>query len=93
MPRRFTLVAFDEEPSVQKSSKGTLRLVCRLEGGGKLAIWGDDDSRLNIDAVLCAGLPCTVECERTRQPQPWAAREPLGHTYWIPQGSTLRVLE
>ena len=88
----FTLSAFDEsEPRVRKGPTGRLRRVCRIEGGGKLAIWGDDDSSHNIDAVLHAGLPCTVECECTNQLPQWARG--YGHTYWVRQGSTLQVQE
>ena len=61
-----------------------------IEGGGKLVIWGRDDSRLNIDAVLSAGVPCTVECEY-RPPAP-AQAEKFGHTHWVPAGARLRLI-
>ena len=59
-----------------------------MEGGGKLAVWGNPRSRLNIDAVLLAGMPCDVECD-VIPPQGWAIT--YGHSYWVPEGNTLIV--
>ena len=85
--KRFKLVGLDE--GGVRSSNDNLRLVCLIEGGGKLAIWGQTGSRANIDAVLNAGTPCDLECECIL-PERWAAR--YGHSHWVPQGNTLRVL-
>ena len=82
----FRLVEFDEGGEV--SGKGTKRLVCNIEGGGKLAIWGEERNRRNIDAVLAAGLPCVVRCASV-EPKPWAKEH--GHTHWVPQHVRLDV--
>ena len=80
----FYLVGYDEGDSQDtEGAKGVRRLVCNIEGGGKLAIWGRERNRANLDAVLAAGLPCVVRCA-TVEPQPWAA-EKYGHTHWVPQ--------
>ena len=90
MTGTFTLIAFDEdEPRVRKGPTGELRVVCRTGKGGKIAIWGSDDSRRNIDAVLMAGLPCTIECGYTESLPRWATK--YGHTQWVEQHSHLRV--
>ena len=66
------------------------RLVCHIQSGGKLAFWGKEGARKNIDAVLAAGLPCTAECE-WREPNPIQA-ERFGHTQWVRQDFDLKVI-
>jgi hypothetical protein len=85
----FRLIALDEGGVRQSRENDNLRLVCLIEGGGKLAVWGRDESRDNIDKVRSAGMPCAVECECIA-PEQWAVK--YGHTYWVPQGASLRVL-
>lgn len=85
----FRLIAFDEGGVAGPSEN--LRLVCESEGGGKVAIWGRDGSRHNIDVVLDAGVPCTVECDYTTQIPQWA-RE-FGHTQWVSQNSSVQIVE
>ena len=77
----FYLVGFDEGGE-KEGAEGAKRLVCNIEGGGKLAIWGRDRNRANLDAVLAAGLPCVVRCACV-EPEAWAAK--YGHTHWVPQ--------
>ena len=84
----FRIVRFDQGGE-QVGKNGDHKLVCNIEGGGKIAIWGKKESRDNIKAVLNAGLPCTVECN-TIPPNEWADQH--GHTHWVPQDSYLRVL-
>jgi len=85
----FKLIGFDEAGVRQSSEEENLRLVCLIEGGGKLAVWGSIGSCENIDNVLAAGMPCEVECDCIL-PKQWAMR--YGHTNWVPQGNKLRVL-
>lgn len=84
---RFRLVRFDEG-GVNRNGN-TFRLVCVIESGGKLAIWGDEGDMRNIEAVGKAGMPCTVECEY-RTPEDWGVK--YGHTHWVPQHQSLRVI-
>jgi hypothetical protein len=84
----FLLVGFDE--GGLSGSPENLRLVCNVASGGKLAIWGKEGSRRNIDAVLEAGLPCTVESEWLL-PNPVHA-EKFDHTYWVREDLALRVV-
>ena len=86
---KFRLTGLDEGGVRQSRENDNLRLVCLVEGGGKLAIWGRHDSRQNIDRVRKAGMPCDVECGCI-DPESWALG--YGHTKWVPEGSTLRVL-
>ncbi len=77
------MVSFDEGGPKGKPER--LQLVCEIEAGGKLAIWGQQTPALsmrNIEAVLQAGMPCTVECEYG-EPEEWAYK--FGHTYWVAQ--------
>ena len=85
---RFRLVALDEPNGVQRTTE-SLRLVCRTESGGKLAIWGSDENRRNIDLVLKRGMPCTVECEYI-EPAQWGLV--FGHTRWVPENRSLRIV-
>lgn len=86
---RFKLIGLDEGGVRQSEGNRNLRLVCLIEGGGKLAVWGSVGSRENIDRVKAAGMPCDVECDCI-PPEPWAVK--YGHTYCVPQGNNLRVL-
>ena len=86
--QRFSLTGMDENGV--KESKGNLRLVCRINGGGKLAIWGTSAARQNIDQVIRTGFPCVVECDCIA-PESWAAK--YGHSYWVPQGNSLQILK
>jgi hypothetical protein len=86
----FHLVGLDEDGVKGKSEKR--RLVCVIESGGKLAIWGQElpsRNMRNIDSVLKTGMPLTVECEY-REPEDWAKK--YGHTHWVAQDFDLRVL-
>ena len=83
----FRIIGFDEGEE-KIGPKGAHRLVCNVEGGGKIAIWGSEHSRSNIDAVLKAGLPCNIECEY-RPPGPDHTHK-YGHTHWVPQTYLLR---
>jgi len=88
--KAFRLVRYDEAGVQGQPSKR--RLVCVIESDGKLAIWGQETpvhNMKNIDSVLKAGMPCTVECEY-REPEEWAAQ--YGHTHWVPQNCALRVI-
>ena len=66
--KRFRLVALDEGGARGITNP---QLVCRIEGGGKLAIWGSAGKRGNIDFVLAQGMPCEIECE-CHEPSAWA---------------------
>ena len=84
----FRLVGFDEGEK-KIGPNGDHRLVCNVEGGGKIAIWGRDHSRRNIEAVLEAGIPCKIECDH-RLPEPWGTQ--YGHTHWVPEKARLRIV-
>ena len=83
----FRFVRFDEDGVAGKPDN--LRLVCITDTKQKVAIWGQAGERSNIDAVLGAGLPCTVETE-WRDPSPFYA-ERFGHTHWVRQDFRLVV--
>ncbi len=70
------LVGYDE--GGLQDNAGRKRLVCNLEGGGKVAIWGSTGDTANIDAVLAAGVPCEVRC-RWPVPASWAQRNVRSH--------------
>jgi hypothetical protein len=86
----FNLVSFDQ--GGLKGEPNKRRLVCVTDSGGKLAIWGREvptRDMANIDAVMKAGMPCTVECEY-EEPAEWALD--FGHTHWVPQDYALKVI-
>lgn len=85
----FQVVRFDEGGE-KIGRDGNHRLVCNIEGGGKTAIWGSKDNRHNIETVLKAGIPCTVECEY-HEPGPWGNNK-FNHTHWVQENFRLRVL-
>lgn len=85
----FRVVSFDQDGVM--GTPDHLRLVCEIEGGGKVVLWGKDVSRSNIDTVLGAGLPCTIECDY-RPPNPDLA-EKFGHTHSVPEDARLQVIE
>jgi hypothetical protein len=84
----FRLSGFDE--GGVRGTPDNLRLVCVLEGGGKLAIWGKDGASENIDKVVRAGLPCNIECE-FRPPGDVQAQK-FGHTHWVRQDYDLTIV-
>ena len=85
---QFRLIVFDELGGVQRTTE-SLRLICQLDSGGKLAIWGSDENRQNIDLVLKKGMPCTVECEYI-EPAEWGLV--YGHSHWVPEHFSLRIV-
>jgi hypothetical protein len=85
---QFRLIRLDELGGVQRNSEG-LRLVCLMESGGKLAIWGSDEDSRNIDLVLKKGMPCTVECEYIEPPE-WGLI--YGHSHWVPENWLLQIV-
>ena len=66
------------------------RLVCLVEGGGKLVVWGREGQTEHIQAVTGSGFPCVVSCDWIEPPE-WA-REKYGHTQWVPERNYFRVL-
>ena len=60
------------------------RLVCFIEGGGKLAIWGRHGETANVDTIRnwirLFGLPLALS-GRWTTPQAWSERH--GHTHWL----------
>lgn len=84
----FLLKAFDEPGGIHRTAK-SLRLVCVMESGDKLAIWGSEGNSRNIDLVMKRGMPCTVECEPV-EPSDWG--KGYGHTHWVPEDRPLRVV-
>jgi hypothetical protein len=84
----FRLVRFDEEGGVRGTPENR-RLVCVTDAGEKIAIWGSDRDRTNIDAVLSADLPCTIDCEWREPGDAQATR--FGHRYWVRQDFKLVV--
>ena len=53
-------------------------------------LWGEDGHSGNIDKVVQAGFPCTIECEY-REPGEKFAQQ-YGHTHWGNQESELHVV-
>ncbi len=86
---KLNLVGLDETGVKQSHGKPNLRLVCLIEGGGKLAVWGSPNSRKNIDTILKHGMPCSVDCTPI-QPEQWAMS--YGHTYWLPEDGGIAIL-
>ncbi len=84
----FTLLGRDDEWS--RDRPGNRRLVCFVEGGGKLAIMGTEDERSNMRAVAAAGFPCRVACSVT-EPKEWQQRV-RGYTHVVHARDVLRVL-
>lgn len=76
------------DPGSDRDQPKHRRLVCLIDGGGKLAIWGKDSNTVNIDAVSAAGFPCVVS-GTWRAPEAWALK--LGHTHWLPETETIQV--
>lgn len=85
----FKLVGLDEGGVAGRPDN--LRLVCVTDDGRKVAVWGSEGQRANIDAVLKKGLPCTIEAE-WREPNPMFA-ERFGHSCWVRQDFDLSVIE
>jgi hypothetical protein len=84
----FTLIGRDEEWS--RDRPGNRRLVCFVEGGGKLAVMGTEDERDNMKAVEAAGFPVTIACERS-EPKEWQKRV-RGYTHVVHARDLLRIL-
>ena len=85
----FHIIGFDE--GGVRGTPDNQRLVCVLDGGAKLAIWGSEESCENIVKVARAGLPCTIECEY-REPGEVQARK-FGHTHWVREDFELKIVK
>jgi len=84
----FTVVDFDE--GGVRGTPENQRLVCVLDDGGKLAIWGNEEDSANIQAVSGRTPPFKIECEYRHPGEPQARK--YGHTHWVRQDCSLRVL-
>ena len=84
----FTFLAYDEG-GMMIASTGAHRLVCVADSGAKVVIFGSESESKNINAVLEAGLPCTVRCET--YPASRTANRFAGHTHWVWEHSMLEV--
>ena len=86
--RRFKIVGY-ADGGVQKDSSGRLMLVCYADSGESIGFSGRPGLRYNIDTVLAAGLPCTVECRAVRPSA--SMRRWYGHTFFVREGEPARV--
>lgn len=84
----FTFLAHDES-GMKIGPTGAHRLVCFADSGAKVVILGRKSQLKNINAVLEAGLPCTVRCET--YPASRTVGLLFGHTHWVRECSTLEV--
>jgi hypothetical protein len=70
------------------------RLVCKIDGGGKLAVWGRDGNTANVAQVRQwiddHGFPLTISCVWT-EPEEWASKK-YGHTHWLAEGDVIKRL-
>lgn len=83
--QKFRLTGLDEDGVRGESHK--LRLVCLIEGDGKLAFFGRVENRSNIDLVLSQGFPCEVACECNVPNE--IHRRKYGHTWWVCEQASL----
>ena len=84
----FTFLSYDEH-GMMIGPTGAHRLVCVTDSGAKVVIFGRECALKNINAVLDAGLPCTVRCET--HPASQTANRIAGHTHWVWECSTLEI--
>lgn len=84
----FTVVKFDE--GGVRGTPENQRLVCVLDGGGKLAIWGSETDSRNVDLVAGLTPPFRIQCDF--QPPGGPQARTFGHTHWVKEGSFLQVL-
>jgi hypothetical protein len=82
------LIGRDEQWSSDRP--GNRRLICHIDGGGKLAIMGTEADRGNIEAVNAVGFPCTVVA-LTSEPKEWQQRR-RGYTHVVHANDLLRVI-
>ena len=85
----FRLIGRDEEWS--RDRPGNRRLVCFVDGGGKLAVMGTEDARENMRVVAAAGFPVSIACVRS-EPKEWQRRV-RGYTDVVHARDLLRVLD
>jgi hypothetical protein len=84
----FVLLGVD--PGSGEGKPANRRLVCLIQGGGILAIWGRDGNTSHIDAVVAHGFPCTISCDWRDVPD-WAS-EKYGHTHWLEESAFMKIL-
>ena len=84
----FTFSAYDEG-GMRIGPTGARRLVCVADSNAKVVIFGREWDLENINAVLEAGLPCTVRCET--HPASRSVKRSFGHTHWVWEYSMLEV--
>lgn len=84
----FRLIGRDDEWS--RDRPGNRRLICQIEGGGRLAIMGTEDDLENMHKVAEAGFPCVVACVRS-EPKEWQRRV-RGYTDVVNARDALRVV-
>jgi hypothetical protein len=69
------------------------RLVCNIEGGGKLAVWGRNGNTANMTMVQGwikeFGFPLLVSCV-WQEPEPWSRK--YGHTHWLEETHVIKRL-
>ncbi len=87
--KTFHIAGFDEQGV--RGKPDNLPLVCLGQADGKVAVWGKDTSRRNIDAVLSAGPRCSFEADWIEPPEDFKRK--FGHQYWVPETAHLKVIE
>jgi hypothetical protein len=86
----LVLIGVDDE---SKDDPRHYRLVCAIEGGGKLAVWGRDGNMSNIAKVRewidQFGFPLRVSCVWI-EAESWAKK--YGHTHWLAENDVIKRL-
>ena len=85
----FTFLAYDEG-GMMIGPTGAHRLVCVADSDEKVVLFGREWELKIINAVLGAGLPCTIRCET--HPASRSVRRSFGHTHWVWEYSMLEVV-
>ena len=78
----FQLIRYIEG-GVVRTPHGRIRLICATTTGETLALFGIPNNYYNIDAVMNAGLPCTLRYKVLRAPKALRRRQ-SPYTLWLP---------
>jgi hypothetical protein len=65
--RRFTLVGIESDTDTARPYPA--RVVCSIDQGGRLIVWGHPELMQNVQTIRRATFPCTVLCLSTPPPQ------------------------
>ena len=89
MERRQRFLLTGIESDAEGTRPYPIRMICAIEGGHQLVVWGHPQEEHNVEVLREATFPCTILCVATTPPQLPHVPEAVA---WVHPNHVLKIL-